>query len=91
MTDNDRFFGEKNGSLNLGQMRQNWTQNHVFFCSLLFLPMTYNDSLEQCLTSSGGKIHDKKKLGLKFWLKWPKSDPKLGFWPFFHVWCISFS
>ena len=60
VTDNDRFLGGKNGSLNLGQMRQNWTQNHVFFCSLVFLPMTCNDSLEQCLTSSGGKIHDKK-------------------------------
>ena len=59
VTDND-FLGGKNGSLNLGQMGQNWTQNHVFFCSLVFLPMAYNDNLEQCLTSSGGKIHDKK-------------------------------
>ena len=42
-----------------------------FFChflkfgSLVFLQIAYNDSLQQCLTNSRGKIHEKTFLGSK--------------------------
>ena len=52
-------------------MAQHRTQNQVFchflkFASLVFLEIAYNDRLQQCLTSSRGRIHE------KFWA------PKLG-------------
>ena len=58
-------------------MGQNWPRNQVFcqflqFVSLAFFEIAYNDSLQQCLTSSRGKIHEKKFRG-------PKLGPKLGF------------
>ena len=45
-------------------MGQNWPQNQVFchflkFGSLVFLGIAYNDSLQQFLTSSTGKIYIK--------------------------------
>ena len=49
--------------------------------SLVFLELAYNDSLQQCLTSSTCKIHE-KILGPKFGSKGPKLGPKLGFLPF---------
>ena len=66
---------------------QNWPQNQVFghflkFGSLVFLEIEYNDSLQQCMTSSRGKTH-KKFGGTKFGSKRPKSGPNLGFLPFF--------
>ena len=33
------------------------------YCSLVFPDITYADSLQQCLTSSRDKIHEKKFLG----------------------------
>ena len=33
---------------------------HFFAGSLVFLEITYNDSLQQCLTSNKGKAHEKK-------------------------------
>ena len=60
------------------------------FGSLVFLQIAYNDSLQQCLTNSRGKIHEKTFLGSKSGLNRPKSGPKLGFLPFSQVWCISF-
>ena len=57
----------------------------MFFChilkfgSLVFFEIVYNDSLQQFLTSSRGKIHKKKILGPKFGPKGPKSGPKLVF------------
>ena len=47
------------------------------FCSSVFLEIAYNDSLQQCLTSSIGKTH-KKKFGRSN-LGQPKSGRKLGF------------
>ena len=47
---------------------QNWTQN-LFFChflkfgSLVFLEIAYDDSLEQCLTTSNCKTNEKKLAG----------------------------
>ena len=67
-----------------------------FFChflkfgSLVFLEIAYSDSLEQCLTFSRGKIHQKKNLEPKFGPKGSKSGPKLGFLPFSQVLFISF-
>ena len=72
VTDKARFLEKKIfGSPNLGQMAQHRTQNEVFcyflkFVSLVFLEIAYNDRLQQCLTSSRGRIHE------KFWA------PKLG-------------
>ena len=61
MNDGARFFLKKNGGANLGQMGQNRAQNKVFcyflkFDSLVFLEIAYNDNLQQCLTSSRGKV-----------------------------------
>ena len=56
------------------------------FGAIVFLEIAYNDILEQCLTSSRGKIHE-KNLGAQ---TRPKSGPKLGFLPFLKVWFIIF-
>ena len=55
---------KKIGGLNLGSSGLHWAQNEVFGnfldCgSLVFLESAYNDSLQQCLTSSRGKTHKK--------------------------------
>ena len=55
---------KKIGGLNLGSSGLHWAQNEVFGnfldCGLLvFLESAYNDSLQQCLTSSRGKTHKK--------------------------------
>ena len=79
-------------------MGQMWAQNVFFFCnflkfgSLVFFDVTYNDSWQECLTCSRGKIHEKKKkkIGPEFGSNWLKSDPRLIFLPFSQVWCISF-
>ena len=52
------------GGTNVGQTSQNQTWNQVFqhflnFGSLVFLEMTYSDSLQQCLISSRGKTEKK--------------------------------
>ena len=61
------------------------------FGSLVFLEITYNDRLQQCLTSRRGKTHEKKKFWNQIWAKnEPKSGPQLFFLPFFQVWFISF-
>ena len=53
------------------------TRFSVIFSSLLvFVEIACNDSLQECQTSSRGKIHGKKIGGLKFG---PKLDLKLGF------------
>ena len=49
-------------------MGQNWVQNQIFcyflkFGSLVFLESTNSDSLQQYLTSSRGKIHEKNLQG----------------------------
>ena len=49
-------------------MGQNWARNQVFchflkFSLLVFLEITYSDTLQQCLTSSRSKIHKKKFWG----------------------------
>ena len=58
------------------------------FCLLIFLESVYNDSLQQCPTYNGGKIHEKKNWGSKIVPKGPKSGQKLGFLPFFQVWLV---
>ena len=39
--------------------------NFFVFGSLVFLEIIYNDSVQQCLTSSRGKYHEKNFCGLK--------------------------
>ena len=54
---------------NLGQRGESQVPKYVFchflkFGSLVFLDIAYNDSLQQCLTSSRAKIHKKEVWGL---------------------------
>ena len=60
------------------------TRFFAIFSSLIhyFLEIEYSDSLQQCLTSSRGKIQ-KKKFGTKFGPKRTKIGPKIRFLPFF--------
>ena len=93
MTDEARFL--EIVGLIYGPTGLNQDQNEVFrqfleFGSLVFLEISYNDSLQQCLTSSNGKTHEKKNWEFKFGPKEPKSDPKLFFLSFYHVWLLSF-
>ena len=60
------------------------------FCSLVFFQIAYNDSLQQCITSSRDKSHGKNILGPNLGQNEPKSGPKLGFLPFSQAWFISF-
>ena len=46
-----------------------------------FLEITYNDNLEQCMTSTKGKIYE-KNFGTKFGPNRPKSGSKIFFLPF---------
>ena len=52
------------------------------FGSLFFLYIVLDDTLQQCLTISGGKTH-KKIWGPKFGSNRPKLGPKLGFFVVF--------
>ena len=61
VVDTARFLKKKIGVPNLGQMGQIRTQNYFFcyflkFGSLVLLDIAYNDSLQQCLTCSRGRI-----------------------------------
>ena len=55
------------------------------FVLLVFHKIAHNDSLQQCLTSSRGKIHTKKIFLPQFGLKEPKLGLKLGFLLFSQV------
>ena len=48
------------------------------FGSLVFLEIAYNDILQQCLTSSRGKTHE-KFFGVQIWVKQTKVAPKINF------------
>ena len=63
---------------------------HLKFGSLVFLEIVYSDRLQQFLTSSGSKIHEKSLWGPNLGQKGPKSGPELAFLPFSQVWFISF-
>ena len=95
MTDGARFLKKKKiGCPNWGPTCLYQAQNEVFrhflkFVSLVFLEIAYNDSLQQCLTSSGGKTH-KKIWRPKFGPNKPKSGSKLRFLSFSQVWVIVF-
>ena len=55
------------------------------FGSLVFLEIGYNDSFQQCITSSEGKSHKTVFDGPNLGQDGPKSGPKLGFLPFSQV------
>ena len=62
----------------MSQIGQNRAQNKVFchflkFSSLVFLEIAYNDSLQQCLTSSTDKIYEKF-----FWAQICTKGDKIG-------------
>ena len=60
-----------------------------FFCHLLqfgllvYLEIAYNDSLQQCITSSRGKTHETDFWGTKFGLKRARIWPEIRFFVFF--------
>ena len=56
--------------------------------SLVFLDIAYNDSLQQCLTFSGGKTHE--KIGAQILVSRAKIGLKLDFLQFSQVWLFSF-
>ena len=62
--------------------------SQVWFIS--FLWNWYNDSLQQCLACTRGKIQGKILFGHKFGPNGQKSALKLGFLQFSQVWFISF-
>ena len=64
MTDQVRFLKKKKkiiGGSNVGSADLNQAQVEVFleFGSLIFLEISYNNGLQQFLTSSRGKTHEK--------------------------------
>ena len=68
------------GDLIWAKTGQNLVQNQVFchflkFSLLVLLEIAYNDSFQQCLTSSRGKIHE-EKLGPQIWTKGAKIGSK---------------
>ena len=64
-----------------------WVFCHFLkFSSLIFLEITYNASLQQCLTSSRGKIQG-KNVGVQIWAK---ISPETRFFAFSRVWFIVF-
>ena len=70
MTDEARFLKKKKKfrGPNLSSTGLHQAENEVFryfvgFGSLVFLEIAYRDSLQQCLTSSRGKIHEKEIRG----------------------------
>ena len=76
----------KIGSLNLGQNGPKSGPTLVFrhflkFGSLVFLEITYNNSLQQCI---------KKNFGPNLGQNGPNSGPKFVLLPFSQVWFISF-
>ena len=68
MTDEGRFLKKKNF---VTRIWAKWAKigletrfcHFLKFGSLVFPEITYNNSLQQCLTSSRGKIHEKKICG----------------------------
>ena len=67
--------------------------NLGFFCHflkfgfLVFYEISYNGSLQQCLTCSRGKIHE-KKLRAQIWAKGAKIRPKTRFFVIFFQFCL---
>ena len=55
-----------------------------------FLEFAYDKRLQQCQTTSRGKIHEKKDFGTRFNPKVQKSGPKPGSLEFSQVGFISF-
>ena len=87
VSDGARFLGKKNRP-EFRSNGQKWDPRLGFFCyflkfgSLVFFEIEYNHSLQQCLTSSRGKIH-KIFLGPKFGPKRPKIRYKISFFAIF--------
>ena len=74
---------------------QNWAQNYFFchflkFGSLVLPVITYNDSLQQCLTSSRNKIHTQKNWTPNLGQSGQNRARNYVFLSFFQVWLINF-
>ena len=95
LTDGARFSKKKICGPNLDPSSQTGVQKRVFYHfpkwdSLVFLEIACNDGLQQCLTPSRGKIHE-KKFEIQIWAKRAKIiHLKLLFLSFSQVWFISF-
>ena len=86
MTDKAKFLNKKIWWPQFEPTDLNQTHNDVFrhfleFGSYVFLKIANDNSLQQCLTFSGGKTQE-KNFWFLIWDKWPEIGPKLGFLPF---------
>ena len=64
MSDKAKFLKKKTGGPNLGLKGLNQAQNEIFHRFIeFFLGVAYIDSLQQCLTPSKGKTHNKNYRG----------------------------
>ena len=88
VTDGARSWEKKNGSPIGPKSGLNQVFCHFLeFSSLVLCEIACNNSLQQRLTSSRGKIYKKNNWGIKFRPKVPKLGSKLGFLLF---WFVSF-
>ena len=73
---------------NLGPTGINQAKMRFFFChflefgSYVFFEIAYDDSPQQCLTSTGSKTHE-KSLGAQTWATWAKIEAKISFFGHF--------
>ena len=85
VTDEPDFCKKKIGSLNWVKWAKIRHKTRGLFCHflqfglLVFLEIAYSDSLEQCITSTRGKTHEKSFLELTLGQNRPKPGPKLVF------------
>ena len=93
VTDTIRFLGKNEMAARIwAKWAKFWPETRFFcyflkFCSLVFLEVAYNDSLQQVEVSLTEKI-----FGDQIWLKQAKIRAKISwvFLPFSHVWFICF-
>ena len=74
---------------------QIWAFNYIFchflrLGSLFFLKIAYSDNLQQCLTSSRGKIHE-KSFWTQVWVESVKIGSKVKFFAIFSSLSVTFS
>ena len=87
VTDQTRFLKKKTGAW----IWAKWARNYIFchflkLASLVLLDIVYNDSLQQCGTSSRSKFH-LKNVGSQISTKGAKIEPKTSFFCHFLTFC----
>ena len=91
VTDEPDLCKKKIGSLNWVKWAKIRRKTRGLFCHflqfgvLVFLEIGYSDSLQQCITSSRGKTHEKSFFGTNFGSKQAKTRSKISFFWFIQV------